>query len=280
MRKFLALQLAIAALHASALEADLRSALHARQVSIAVVGLGGHSGACVRVDAVNRTGEFAHITIPSGWRFGSQDSSLQDLLVVGEHVLALAPNGRSSITCRAFCCEASRGGPANGSAFNDGALADSALVKLARHLASAGCSDEAMQQAVWAVSDNTPISAIDADDAAATNNLRQFVSALTGRPVPWYTTAFAHAEPGRAFNPNATRVTGGVEFQQRHAGVLSIVVKDADGRTIHVLDEGRVLRQGKYTINVDVTVRNWPTGRYGICFATDGVLLKKEEFEL
>lgn len=280
MRAALALSLAFAALHLTAVESELGRALRTGQVSLTVSGLGGHRGACVRVDAENRTAVPVRYVIPSGWRFGSQDSSLQDLLVVGEQVLALAPNGRASVTCRAFCCEASMGGPGQGSAFTEGALADSALVKLARHLASSSYGDDAAQQAVWAVSDGNPISAIDTDDAAATNALRQFVSTLTGRPVPWYTTAFAEANEGTVFNPNATRVTGRVEFQQQHAGVLSIVVKDAEGRTIHVLDEGRDLRQGKYTIDVEVTVRNWPTGRYSICFASDGVLLKKEEFEL
>jgi len=280
MRAALAFSLAFAAMHAWAVESELSRALRTGQVSLTVSGLGGHTGACVLVEAENHSGLPARYVIPSGWRFGSQDSTLQDLLVVGEQVLALAPNGRGTVTCSAFCCEASMGGPGKGSAFNQGALADSALVKLARHLAAANYDEETMQQAVWAVSDGNTISGIDAGDAAATNALRQFVSTLTGRPVPWYTTAFAQAEPGRAFNPNATRVTGRVEFQQQHAGVLSIVVKDQDGRTIHVLDEGRDLRQGKYTIDVEVTVRNWPTGRYSICFASDGVLLKKQEFDL
>lgn len=280
MRTAFALPLIAASLPVSALESDLDAALRNERVTLIVTGLGGHSGACVKVEAMNRTAVHARFTIPSGWRFGSQDSTLQDLLVVGEQVLALAPNGRATVTCRAFCCEASMGGPSVGSGFNEGSFADSALVKLARHLAMASYGEQAMQQAVWAVSDGNPISAIDAGDATATNALRQFVSTLTGRPVPWYTTAFAEADEGTVFNPNATQVTGRVEFQQRHAGVLSIVVKDAEGRTIHVLDEGRDLRQGRYTIDVEVTVSNWPKGQYRICFATDGVLLKQQEFEL
>ncbi len=280
MRTAFASLLVVAALQSSAFDSELGLALRAGQVSLSVTGLGGHSGGCVRVEAVNRTGEQARIVIPSGWRFGSQDSTLQDLLVVGEQVLALAPNGRATVTCAAFCCEASMGGPGAGSGFNQGWLADSALVKLARHMASTAYDEQAMQQAVWAVSDGSPISGIDAGEASATHALRQFVATLTGRPVPWYTTAFAEATDGRAFNPNATHVSGRVEFQQRHAGVLSIVVKDASGATIHVLDEGRELRQGKYSIEVDVTVRNWPQGRYAICFATDGVLLERKEFDL
>lgn len=71
-----------------------------------------------------------------------------------------------------------------------------------------------------------------------------------------------------------------MEFQQRHAGILSIVIKDASGRTVRVLDEGRDLRQGRYTIDVELSVQGWPKGQYSILFAVDGTLLKRQGFEL
>lgn len=148
MRHALALSLAFAASDASALEAELAEALHAGKVSLSVAGLGGHSGPCARVTAVNRSAEHARITIPSGWRFTSRDSALQDLLVVGDHVLELATSASASLIRRAFCCEARMGGPGPGSAFDVGAPAYSALVRLARHLASERYGDRAMQQAI------------------------------------------------------------------------------------------------------------------------------------
>jgi hypothetical protein len=271
---------AAATLPASSRSVDLGPALHAGEARITATALGGHSGHCLQVNAENLTARPVTLRIPSGWRFGSKDSTQQDLLVVGDQVLALAPNGRASVTCRAFCCEAGDASPSFASAFDEGRLADERLVKLAQHLAASSYPEQAMQQAVWTVSNDNPISAVDADEGAATLALRQYLSALTGRPVPWYTTAFATPAEGRAFDPTPTRITGRVDFQQRHAGVLSIVVKDGDGRTLRVIDEGRDLRQGRYSIDVEVTVRGWPPGHYTICIAVDGVLLKKEGFEV
>jgi len=275
----IALLLGLAA-YSRAADALLANALHDGRVRIAVTGLGGHSGSCIKLEAWNRSAEPLNVTIPSGWRFPSSDSTLQDMLVVGDQVLALAPGIRTSLACRAFCCEATRGSPNAGAAFEQGAMADERLVKLAQHLAASGYPDDAAQQAVWAVSDGSPISGIDAGEGAVTLGLRQFVAGLTGRPVPWYTTRFGEARQDRAFNPDPIHVTGSLEFQQRHAGVLSIVVKDAVGRTIRVIDEGRDLRQGRYTIDVELTVQDWAKGRYSIWFASDGVLLKRQEFEL
>lgn len=277
----LVLPAALLTLHASAnTPTDLGAMLRNRQLAMTVTGAGGHAGECVNVKLNNLRTDTLHVRIPAGWRFTSQDSTLQDLLVVEDEVLALAPKAARSVTCRAFCCEAGMGGPGEGSTFLAGGMAGDHLQKLARFIADGHYTDAAVQQAVWAVSDGHDLSGIDAGDAQATASLRRFVSGLTGRPVPWYTTTYAPPTDGRVFNPSPVHVTGHVEFTQRHAGILTIVVKDDRGRTVYTLDEGRALRQGSYTVQVEVTVRGWEKGRYAICFATDGVLLKKQEFEL
>lgn len=161
------------------------SLLRLGHIDIKVTGTGGHSGECVAVEVISKLPSRLEIFIPPGWRFVSQDSSLQDLLVVEEEALALAPRGHARVTCRSFCCEASMGGPGEGARYHSGGMASSALVKLAEHIAAGRYPDSAIQQSVWAVSDGNPISAIDAGDSAATLELRQLVSALTGRPIPW-----------------------------------------------------------------------------------------------
>jgi hypothetical protein len=277
----LVLPAALITLHAAAYTpTDLAAQLKGRQLAMTVTGAGGHSGECVNVKLSNLRTDTMRVRIPAGWRFTSQDSTLQDLLVVEDEVLALAPKASRTVTCRAFCCEAGMGGPGPGSVFLHGGMAVEPLQKLARFIAEGRYPDGAVQQAVWAVSDGHELSGIDAGEAQATQALRQFVSTLTGRPVPWYTTTYAPPTDGRVFNPAPVHVTGHVEFTQRHAGILTIVVKDERGRTVYTLDEGRALRQGNYRIQVEVTVRGWEKGRYAICFATDGVLLKKQEFEL
>ncbi len=277
----LVLPAALITLHAAAnTPTDLAALLKGRQLAMTVTGAGGHSGECVNVKLNNLRIDTMRVRIPAGWRFTSQDSTLQDLLVVEDEVLALAPRASRTVSCRAFCCEASMGGPGEGSTFLTGGMAAEPLQKLARFIAEGHFDDDAVQQAVWAVSDGHDLSGIDAGDAQATQALRTFVSTLTGRPVPWYTTSYAPPVDGRVFNPSPVHITGHVEFTQRHAGFLTIVVKDERGRTVYTLDEGRDLRQGMYRIQVEVTVQGWAKGRYAICFATDGVLLKKQEFEL
>ncbi|WKZ66190.1 MAG: hypothetical protein QY325_15680 [Flavobacteriales bacterium] len=258
----------------------LDSLLRSGLVELRAFGSGGHAGEVLSVEAFNPQARSLRLVIPPGWRFASQDSAVQDLLVVEESVLVLAPRASGAVRCRVFCCEASKSGPQAGSVYLAGGPADGRLVQLARHLSAHRYPDQAVQQAVWSVSDGHPISAIDGGDAGSTLALRRLVADVTGQSVPWYTTAYAVPEPGRLFSNEPVSVSGTVEFQQRHPGLLSIVVKDAAGRTVRVIEDGRVLEKGRFTIEVAMTVRGWPKGRYSLLFATDGVLRERQSFDL
>ncbi len=61
------------------------------KVKLQPVGLGGHSGDCLRVDVHNASSTAISTSIPPGWIFVSESNSVQDLLVVREEVLALQP---------------------------------------------------------------------------------------------------------------------------------------------------------------------------------------------
>ena len=170
---------------------DLANALRTGAVQLQAVATGGHMGECLSLTLINTRPVEQRVVVPAGWRFGSRDGTGQDLLVVEDKVVVLAPNGRSSVSCRAFCCEASKMSPMAEDAYDCGGLADEPLVRVARFIAQSGIGDDAAQQAIWAVSDDLTLSAIDRGEPEATQALREFVSGITGRPVPWYTTAFA-----------------------------------------------------------------------------------------
>ena len=120
-------------------------------------GQGGHTGDCLKVQFTNTTDKSLSTTLPAGWLFVSDDTTLQDLIVVREEVLALDPGASRSVTCRAFCCEATMGSPSENSLYDSGHQSDAALTALAQFIATNRFPDSAVQDAVWAVSDGRPI---------------------------------------------------------------------------------------------------------------------------
>ncbi len=259
---------------------ELVDLLRTGEVDLQVTGTGGYSGGCVRVEVRNRRLLPLDVLIPAGWRFVSEDTSLQDLLVVEDALVALAPGAVGSTTCRAFCCEAARSSPGSGSRFDQGAPAGNALQEFARYIGTQRIPDEVVQQAVWVVSDGICIGSVNVGEVDATRALQERLATITGRAIPWYSTQYAHPVAGQVFNPEVLRVAGAVDVIQRHAGLLTIVVKDAQGNTVHTLDAGRILAQGRFSVDVLLTVKGWRKGRYALCFATDGVLIKRQEFSV
>ena len=76
----LSLPVAMLSLHCAANSpTDLASLLRNRQLALNVKGVGGHSGECVNVSVHNLRSDSLTVRIPAGWRFVSQDSTLQDL---------------------------------------------------------------------------------------------------------------------------------------------------------------------------------------------------------
>lgn len=269
MRNLLTGALCASALTCPATEAPtpLLELIEAGRIELRATGLGGHSGDCLRVEARNRSDRPLRTSIPAGWVFPSATEAVQDLIVVREEVIALAPQGRTTVTCRAFCCEATHSGPAEGERFRQGRPAPPKLMTLAHAVDSGRYDDGIVQSAVWVLSDGNDIGSMGALSRSADDTLRYRVSALSGQPVPLYSLEYAPGE-GQACSQRpavirrAFTITGGAP--QR----ITVHVRRDDGRIMEVLHEDSVLNAGTTQLPLEVNVLDWPPGRYAFHVTT------------
>ncbi len=232
-------------------------------------GLGGHSGECLKVDVKNRSATSVRTSIPAGWVFVSEVQGVQDLIVVREEGIALVPNGRTTVTCRAFCCEASNGGPGENEAYRKGHPAPEKLATLARFVDSLGYDDDIVQSAIWVLSDGHDIGSLGALDSSANDTLRNKLSALSGQPAPRYSVRYAEDErmacSGRPESiSRIVTVTRGVPDR------LTIVVRSDAGRLMQVIHDRMSVAAGRAQVPVELNVLSWPKGRYAIYAWTEG----------
>ncbi|MBP7515482.1 MAG: hypothetical protein KA791_13090 [Flavobacteriales bacterium] len=232
-------------------------------------GLGGHSGECLKVDVKSRTATSIRTSIPAGWVFVSQEEGVQDLIVVREEAIALVPNGRTTVTCRAFCCEASNGGPGENEPYRKGHPAPKKLTTLARFVDSLGYDDGIVQSAIWVLSDGHDIASLGALDSSANDTLRNKLSALSGQPAPRYSVRYAEDER-MACSGRPESISRIVSVVRVVPDRLTIVVRSDAGRLIDVIQDRMPIEAGRAQVPVELNVLDWPKGRYAIYAWTEG----------
>lgn len=251
------------------------------KIVVNAAGLGRHMGESIRVEVRDLSGAGLRSVIPAGWIFVSEDTTLQDLMNVRTQPFVLAPNGSATMDLRAFCCEANMAAPATGAHFPEGRQANAQLTELAEFINAGSFPDDAVLFAVWAVTGERPIGSIRAEDMALVDALRRKVSEITGQPIPWYTVSYDEMQDDVHFSNEPSRITGTIDFRLTNNSTITILAKDAEGKTLTELGRDRALGPGRYSIEIALTVKGWRRGQYSICAYQDGsTLVKRIDFEI
>ena len=151
---------------------------------------GGHSGDCMQLVMENTTRDSLHVDLEAGRRLVSRDSTRQDILVVRNRRLALAPQGQTTTGAYGFCCQSSHGSPRRQDTFAVGHMAPPKWVNLAEFISDRNFPEDALQDAVWAMSDDHSVGAITTSGTENIRPLKKKVARLKGVEFPWYTVTY------------------------------------------------------------------------------------------
>lgn len=250
------------------------------RVHLAAEGVGGHSGECLRVLLQNTGNTTLRTRIPAGWVFVSRRPEVQDLVVMRNEVLALAPHASTTVTCRAFCCEAHNISPEAGEPFRQGHPAGAALFTLAQWVDGGRYDDALVQSAVWVLSDGNDIGSVGALDGTANDTLRLRLSRLSGQPVPRYTLRYA-PDSLHACSQRPASIFRTIDMTFGSTQRLTVFVRNDQGRVMAVLFDREPIGPGTAAIPLEVDVLDWPAGRYAFqVFTDEGTLVRRLPFDL
>lgn len=245
-----------------------------------VKGLGGYSGNCIQINLANQVTDTLFIKLEAGRRLVSEDTVEQDIFVVKEQLLVLAPKQKKSIEAFGFCCESNKHSPGLDSKFSLGYMAPPAWVELAHFLAKGNYDLGAMQHAVWVLSNKHQISSVSGSDQQKTSEIRRELARLTGAPVPWYTLEYVQLQD-RVFSDQHSRFTGPVDFSLREMDIITIQVRNETGIIMAVPLQAGQYMNGNHTYMLDVPVKGWKKGKYNIYVFQGGMRkIAQKEFVL
>ena len=233
-----------------------------------IKGLGGFQENCIEFDIKNLTPDTQFIQIEAGRVLTADDTTLQNIFLVKRKTIDLNPFANVKVNGYGFCCKSHNSSPYLDSKFKIGYMAPPGWIKLAEVIDKNKFPVDAIQSAVWVLSNNHPISSISADDMASIDLLRKTVSEIKGIEVPWYSIIY-EKDTARLFSDRPERITAEIEYYMRNDGILTINIRDKKGKIVKTLVQESQQGPGKHTFDLDLKVKGWPRGEYDIYFYND-----------
>lgn len=260
-----------------------KEALEKNFIKTDVISTGGHKGFCIDIKVKNTSPYDTTFYFEPGRRLVSVDSTTQDILIVKENLFFLASGMDTTIRGYGFCCQAHNSSPAQSELFKIGDLADEKMVKLAQHLNQNEYPDDAMQGAVWVLSDKKPLDCIisTVENTEKVRKLQKFVATLAGLNInlAWYSITYK-ADTSMLFSGIADTLSGEVEYQLWNHCEASLVLYNDRGKVLYHFFKHKLMGPDKYVYPVKFSVFNWPKGKYYIRLFADGQMKKENVFEL
>jgi hypothetical protein len=248
-----------------------------QRATVQVKSVGGHTENCVVFEIQNLTADSLFVWLEPGRRLVAKDSVFQDILIVKERNISISPLSKCNINGYGFCCQSSDASPKNNSEFYIGYIASPEWIRLANLINVNNFPAQAIQNAVWVLSNNHSISSIYYEDVKQIKLLRATVAAIKGIEDPWYSIKYEN-DTAILFSNKPERLFGEINYYLNKNATVTINVRNRNGALMKTLIKDLVKGPGNYDYELDLEVKGWPNGDYQISFYEDNsnlIMMKK-----
>ena len=277
----LALLIAITAFTSPATKSiNLRDAIANNTITANITSSGKYSGNCVNIELTNNTNSSLSIVSKGGTKFHPEDEGEQTLIQLEENFIALKPRGTYTGKLAAFCTEASDRCPTASNVMTISNNTNPKFDKLVAYLKGKQIPKTNYQAAVWAISDNKPISNISNEDKPS-KELRTYVASITGQKDTWFSSPQnVQVDNSGNFNYETVNINGELEFDCSKGAKVRQDVMKANGEPMFESDKRMTAQTTHIRYRFRMSVRGWEKGDYFIKIHDGSNTLAKYEFSI
>jgi hypothetical protein len=258
----------------------IEDAVNKGMIRATVKGNGGHGGECINLNIISTASVDTTIYVEAGRRLNSEDSTVQDILVVKEIQILVKAGEEKNVNLYGFCCQATNHSPSKDEKFDIGHMADSGLVKLSQFLNKNTFDDNIIQNAVWVISNDHPLSSVGSSNINKRKELKKLHNLLaTIKHLPvdfsWYSLTFK-TDTARLFSGVPDSLYGDIEYSVWKNSSVSLTLSDSIGHVVKRFFTNKPQNPEKYTYEIKTSVFGYPKGKYFVrLFANDQMKLEK-----
>ncbi len=248
-------------------------------IKLSIKGKGGFTGDVIEMKIKNLTNKKIDLKLEAGRILDSKKNNEQDILVTNAQNFFVNANQLKTISVFGMCCQAHNAAPQNNSDYAVGKLADSSLIKLACFIdENKQYSNYTAQQAVWTISDNNSLASIWGGEKEVVIALRNFVSKITGRPIPPYDITYNKESDNNVIG-RASKIEGVFNYSVPVNGKVTIGIYDNSGHLVQLLFKDISHQKGECKLYYTFRTRNLDPGTYYARMNLDGNLQKEMKIE-
>ena len=218
--------------------------------------------------------------IEAGRRLVSEDDKQQDIFIVKNQYVMVVPRTKGKFNVFGFCCQSHDVSPLAGTVFKIGYIESKDWQTLANVVNANDFEMGAIQHAVWAVSNNHPVSSIDKGKDEKNLLLLQTVAGIKHIELPWYNIDYKKSND-RLFSNVPSHIYSEINYNLPYNGEVSIVVRDRYGIIQTTLLEDVPKNEGKNKYFFDLDISGWKDGNYTVeVVLDDNKIIEKKKFEI
>ncbi len=251
---------------ASANHMTLKKAMSSKLVSVNAVGNGGACGKCIKLELANNTKTELELDVDPALIFVPEDTTYQNLVLLGNETIALTPNSCKEFSLQTFCGKSYAKGPFAGLHYKFWRQGDSGLIKTLTFVKANNISMHLAQCSVWVFTNfkciNTVYSSL---DPRMSESLVKFIASLRNNRMPdYFVENELNDRPGQlVLVPDREKVIvtmhWGAEDGYRR---MRLSIFRENGELYREIEADQIIDKIGFTVQVSFDPRKDPKGVY------------------
>lgn len=287
--KRICLLLSLATISGSAWSLNLTDAIKSNQVSVDWTGanysevpenqkMDGFAPK-MQMTVKNLTGRDLDLELDEGYMLEPAEKQYQAMLLTQVVATRLKPNEKQKRFIFAMCTQLSNSSPNTQTHYAVGKKAPDALLRLAKYIVANKLQSSAAQEAVWSLSDNSPILSISNPNEVVTESLQKFVADIKGVNL----TQLKKDNEGKTYSDIISTFNGKKEdrnltFKLDSTATVSAGYYSTSGELLKPIVDEVVLLDGKRSIRYNPFPISLTNQRYSVRLVKDGEIFREYYF--
>jgi hypothetical protein len=234
----------------------------------------------VKLTLKNNKQQTISIHVPVGTLFYLDDPGQQTLITVEQQIIILAPGEKKSQEIFAYCSEHYDRSPNTSSTFSLGRNKKALFDSLFQFTGNLKIPESDHQAMVWAISDNSPVSAIGIETLDQ-KKLRKYLFELTGQSISDFASGYLISIDENGYIVKKLyRITGDMEFTSEKMRYAYQEVYTPEGKLKFRSNMALEIPVGRSDYKFYIVVKDWPKGKYTLNIVDRKEILGTCEFEV